>query len=83
LCWGADGGGPADAHELPTPRSTLQARYVAVLLTCRSCLRNANLEALVDGRGDMPLIELRWRCSNCRSRLVDFVVTSRSRPFSG
>jgi hypothetical protein len=31
----------------------------------------------------MPLIELRWRCSNCRSRLVDFVVTSRSRPFSG
>jgi hypothetical protein len=75
-----------DAHELPTPRSTLQARYVAVLLTCRSCLRNRNadLEALVaDGRGDMPLIELRWRCSNCRSRLVDFVVTSRSRPFSG
>jgi hypothetical protein len=53
-----------DTHELPTPRSTLQARYVAVLLTCRSCLRNrdADLEALVaDGRGDMPLIELRWR----------------------
>jgi hypothetical protein len=78
--------GRADAHELPTPCSTLQARYVAVLLTCRSCLRNrhADLEALVaDGRGDMPLIELRWRCSNCRSQRVDFVVTSRSRPFSG
>ena len=42
-----------------TPRSALQARYVAVLLTCRSCLRNRNadLAALVaDGRGDMPLI---------------------------
>ena len=51
--------GRADAHELPTPRSALQARYVAVLLTCRSCLRNRNADqaALVaDGRGDMPLI---------------------------
>jgi hypothetical protein len=73
------------SDQLPR-RSTLQARYVAILLTCRSCLRNrdADLEAPVaDGLGDMPLIELRWRCSNCRSRRVDFVVTSRSRPFSG
>jgi hypothetical protein len=75
-----------DAHELPTPRSTLQARYVAVLLTCRSCFRSqhADLEALVaGGRGDVPLMELRWWCSNCRSRLVDFVVTSRRRPAHG
>jgi hypothetical protein len=76
----------ADAHELPTPRSTLQARYVAVLLTCRSCFRNraADLEGLIaGGRGDVPLVELRWRCSNCRSQRVDFVVKSRERPFSG
>jgi hypothetical protein len=75
-----------DVHELPTPRSTLEARYVAVLLTCRSCFRSqhADLEALVaGGRGDVPLVELRWRGANCRSRLVDFVVTSRRPPFSG
>jgi hypothetical protein len=39
------------------------------------------LEALIaGGRGDVPLVELRWRCSK-RSRLTDFVVTSRARPF--
>jgi hypothetical protein len=42
-----------------------------VLVFCRRCLwnRDAHLEALVAGScGDVPLIELRWRCSNCRSR---------------
>ena len=34
----------------------------------------ADLQRRVDaGRGDVPLIELRWRCANCRSRLTDFV----------
>jgi hypothetical protein len=36
-----------------------------------------DLQAMVDsGRGDVPLIELHFRCSNCGSRLTDFVVTS-------
>ena len=72
---------PVDAHELPTPHSTLQALYLAVLLTCRSCLRNseADPEALIAaGHGDAPLIQLCWWCSYCRSRRVAFVVTSRS-----
>jgi hypothetical protein len=34
-------------------------------------------------RGDTLLIVLRWQRSNCRSRRVDLVVTSRARPFSG
>ena len=75
-----------DAHELPTPRSTLQARHVAVLLSGRSCLRSthADLQALIAaGHGDAPLVDLRWRCSHCRSRLVDFVVTNSVTPFSG
>ena len=35
-----------DEADLPTPRSTLQARYVRVMLTCWSCRhqRDANLE---------------------------------------
>ena len=33
-------------------------------------------DALIrDGRGDIPLVRLKWRCGNCRSRLTDFVVT--------
>jgi Zn finger protein HypA/HybF involved in hydrogenase expression len=73
----------ADHHELPTPRTTLRARYVRVLVWCKSCRhrRDADLQGLVDaGRGDMPLVALRFRCSNCRSRLTDFVVTSRDEP---
>jgi hypothetical protein len=35
------------------------------------------LQGLIDaGRGDVPLIHLRFRCSNCRSSLTDFVVTA-------
>ena len=39
--------------------------------------RDADLQGLVDaGRGDVPLVRLRFRCSNCGSGLTDFVVTA-------
>ena len=66
---------------LPTPRSTLRSRYVRVLVWCKACRHeaDADLQALVDaGRGDVPLIKLRFRCSNCGSRLTDWVVTARN-----
>jgi hypothetical protein len=69
-----------DSHELPTPRSTLRARYVRVSLNCRSCLHqaDADLEALIDaGRGDVPLIELRWRCTRCGHRCIDVICTGK------
>jgi hypothetical protein len=69
-----------DLHELPTPRTTLQSRYVRVLVWCKSCRhqRDADLQALIDaGRGDVPLVNLRFRCSNCGGRLTDFVCTSK------
>jgi hypothetical protein len=69
-----------DLHELPTQRTTLQARYVRLFVWCKACRhwRDADLQALVDsGRGDVPLAETRFRCSNCGSRLTDFVVTAK------
>ena len=66
--------------DLPTPRSTLLAGYVRVLLTCRPCLhkQDADLQALVDGgRGDEPLINLRWRCARCGHRKIDMIVTAK------
>jgi hypothetical protein len=64
-------------HDLPTPRTTLACRYVALLVWCKSCRHQA--EARIDaGGGDVPLVDLRFRCSNCRSKLTDFVCTSRS-----
>jgi hypothetical protein len=48
------------------------------LSACRH-QREVDLQALVDaGRGDVPLIKLRFRCSNCGSRLTDFVVTTKN-----
>ena len=67
--------------DLPTPRSTLQARYVRVLLTCWHCRHQTDedLQGLMDaGRGDTPLVRLRWRCSNCGSRRVDTVEIGRA-----
>jgi hypothetical protein len=72
---------PDEHHELPTSRTTFAARYVAVLVWCKSCRHQAaaDLVALIDaGRGDVPLVDLRFRCGNCRSMLTDFVCTSRS-----
>jgi hypothetical protein len=37
----------------------------------------ADLHALIDARrGDVPLVHLRFRCSNYGSSLMDFVVTA-------
>jgi hypothetical protein len=63
--------------DLPTPRMTLAARYVRVLLTCWHCRHqaDADLRRLVEaGRGDVPLIRMHWRCGNCGSRLIEFIV---------
>ena len=68
-------------HGLPTPRTTLAASYVAVLVWCKSCRHQAqaDLQKMIDAdRGDVSLTRLRFRCSNCRSSLTDFVCTGRS-----
>jgi hypothetical protein len=70
--------------DLPTPRSTLRAGY-RVLVWCKACRHraNADLQRLVDaGRGDTPLIRLRYRCSNCPGgpRFTDWVVSNGYNP---
>jgi hypothetical protein len=61
----------------PTPRSPLYTGYV----WCNACRHQASADpqALIDtGRGDMPLMNLQYRCTNCGSRLTEWVVTSRT-----
>jgi hypothetical protein len=68
---------------LPTARAALRTEEVRVLVFCNSCRHqaDANLQALVDARrGDVPLTELRFRCSQCGTARTDFVVTSRDNP---
>jgi hypothetical protein len=65
---------------LPTARSTERAGYLCVLVWCKACRRQApaDLAAIIAaGKGDVPLIELRFRCANCGSRLTDSVVAAK------
>jgi transposase-like protein len=62
---------------------TLRTGYVRVQVYCNSCRHqaDADLRALVlRGQGDVPLTELRFRCSQCGTDRTDFVVTSRDNP---
>jgi hypothetical protein len=70
----------ADETELPTPRTTLQSRYVCVLVWCKSCRHGTR----TCKRWSMPARRraagpLKFRCSNCDGRLTDFVCTSGGR----
>jgi hypothetical protein len=45
----------------------------ADLWSCRH-QRDADLAGLIAaGRGDTPLVQLRWRCATCGSRRIDMV----------
>ena len=62
-------------HGLPMPRSTLRDDHARVLVWCKSCRHeaDADLQKLVDaGKGDTPLIHLKYRCSRC-GRLTGWV----------
>jgi len=59
-----------------------------LLVWCRGgCLHRAaaDLPALIAaGKGDVPLIHLRFRCSNCGSVRTDAVITAKtSEPWHG
>jgi hypothetical protein len=66
---------------LPTARTMLpQDGWLCLSVRCRGCLHQAlaDLQAIVDaGRGDVPLKDLRFRCTECGSSRTDAVVTSR------
>jgi hypothetical protein len=68
---------------LPTARTALRTGYVRVLVFCNSCRHqaDADLQAIAgSGRGNEPLTELQFRCSQCGTDRTDFVVTSREKP---
>ena len=62
--------------DLPTPRSISRTGY-RVHVWSKACRRakDAELAALIAaGHGDAPLVQMKWRCGNCSSRLTEFVV---------
>ena len=63
--------------DLPTAR-TMAPTGFRVHVWCKACRHsgNADLDALIRaGKGDIPLVRLKWQCARCRSGMTDFVVT--------
>jgi hypothetical protein len=62
--------------------SVTRAQRIQELWICpASSASRPDVNALVEtGRGDVPLTELRFRCSQCGTDNTDFVVTSRDNP---
>jgi hypothetical protein len=66
---------------LPDARRMLpQDGWLCLLVWCTACRHQApaDLQAIIDsGRGDVPLKDLKFRCTKCHSALTDAVVMSR------
>ena len=57
-----------------------QDAWLCLFVWCKACHHRgpADLRAIIDaGRGDVPVKDLRFRCTSCSSALTDFVVMSR------
>ena len=68
-------------HDLPTARSMLpNDSWLCIFVWCKACHHQApaDLQAIIDaGRGDVPVKDLKFRCTSCSSALTDFVIMSR------
>jgi hypothetical protein len=68
---------------LPTARTLLpQDGWLCWFVWCRACYHQApaNLQAIIDGgRGDVPLKDLKFRCTSCSSRCTDAVMMGKRR----
>jgi hypothetical protein len=68
---------PSATDDLPTARSKAPTG-LRIHVWCKACRHsgNADLDALIHaGKGDIPLVRLKWQCANRRSGMTDFVVT--------
>ena len=70
------------ADNLPTARTMLpNDGWLCLWVWCEACDHGApaDLQAIIDaGRGDVPVKDLKFRCTSCSSALTDFVVMSRN-----
>jgi hypothetical protein len=63
--------------DLPTAR-TLAPTGFKFHVWCKACRHSVDVDlaALIrDGRGDLPLVKIKWKCGRCGSQLTDAVMT--------
>jgi hypothetical protein len=57
-----------------------QSGWLCLLVWCKACHYQApaDLQAIIDtGHGDLPPIDLHFRCTECGSRMTDSVVVAK------
>jgi hypothetical protein len=50
----------------------------SLVVWCKACRHQEKInfdKLMAMGKGDVRVIDVNFRCTNCRSRLIDFVVT--------
>ena len=65
-------------YSAPPTARTLAPTGFRIHVWCKACRHSvdADPDALIrNGKGDIPLVQLKWQCGNCRSLLTDFVMT--------
>jgi hypothetical protein len=62
---------------LPTARTmaTTGFRWHVFCKSCHWAIDPDFQQLIADGRGDVPLVDLKWRCGRCGSRLIDAVMS--------
>jgi hypothetical protein len=54
--------------------------WLCLFVWCRACHHQAPADLrgiIAGGRGDVPVKDLKFRCTSCSSALTDFVIMSR------
>ena len=74
----AECGMPEELRDhLPTARDFRTSNY-RLIVWCKACRHQTEMPfptIVEQGKGDVPLIDLRFRCENCGSRLTDSAVS--------
>ena len=63
--------------DLSTARDYLKSE-IRLVIWCKACRhqREIGFQTIIDqGRGEVPVVQLRFRCENCGSRLTDAAVS--------
>lgn len=63
--------------DLPTARAYLKSN-VRLVIWCKACRHQREIEfqTIIDqGKGDVPIVRLKFVCANCGSRLTDCAVS--------
>jgi hypothetical protein len=63
--------------DLPTARDYLKSN-VRLLIWCKACRHQIEIgfpSLVKQGKGDIPIVRLKFRCKNCGTRLTDCVVS--------